>query len=170
VDESTELTRALRSVLRHTDPASEPRRLVAGALLIEEVQRHQRAREWLLQRVRGYLAGDGNGWEPEATLAERAEQVLRAAGGPMNYRDIAAEIERRGFRHAQRPKRPNQLAESVWTALKSDPRFVKVARGVWDVAGTDSGNGLGELDVDRSASRITAARPGADVERAALRA
>jgi hypothetical protein len=52
----------------------------------------------------------------------------------MRYREIAAIIRSRGFRHARTPKNPEkQLADSVWTAMYEDPRFTKVGRGIFDL-------------------------------------
>ena len=79
--------------------------------------------------------GDVGVAEIGMTLADRAYDVLRDEGSAMRYREIAAVVKSRGFRHSREPKNPEkQLADSVWTAMYEDSRFTKVGRGVFDLS------------------------------------
>lgn len=124
-------------MLATLDVATAPRRYADGALLLEAVQEHEHRTARLEAQVLAFATGSEppsvNGNKP---LADWAYEVLQDSAGPMRYREIAAEIRGRGFRHARQPKNGDaQLADSVWSAMYEDPgRFVKVGRGIWDLA------------------------------------
>ncbi|HEX5308681.1 MAG TPA: HTH domain-containing protein [Solirubrobacteraceae bacterium] len=124
--------------------AQEPGKVAQGAMLLEEIQEHERKGEQLTRRVSAFLAGDTSSATTNGSksLADWAEEVLKDSAGPMRYREIAAEIRGRGFQHARTPKSPDQLADSVWSAMYEDPkkRFVKVGRGIWDLVQRNSAN------------------------------
>jgi hypothetical protein len=129
------LSDELTEILGNLDVTKDPRRVASGALLLEEVQRHEAERERLTKRVRDYVANKGSAQNGNPqSLADWAESVLRDADGPMPYREIAAVIRSRGFEHSRQPKNPEQLRDSVWSAMFEDDRFVKVGRGIWDLA------------------------------------
>jgi hypothetical protein len=128
----------LLEALDGIEVAAAPRRFADGALLLEEVQELEQRTARLEGQVRAFVADDAslpaNG---HRSLADWAYEVLKDSSGPMRYREIAAEIRGRGFRHARQPKHGEaQLADSVWSAMYEDPgkRFVKVGRGIWDLA------------------------------------
>jgi hypothetical protein len=134
------LTHALTAI----DVAQEPRRVAQGATLLEQVQAHEQREAQLSAQVEEFLAGRSETVPvDQKPLADWAEEVLLDSRGPMRYREIAAEIRSRGFRHAREPKWPNQLADSVWSAMYEDSkkRFVKVGRGIWDLSARASSNG-----------------------------
>jgi hypothetical protein len=132
------LTDRLVEALEALEVAAAPRRVADGALLLEAVQKHEQRTKQLEAQVLAFVAGGSP--EPvddHKPLAEWAYEVLRDSAGPMRYREIAAEIRGRGFRHARQPKSGDaQLADSVWSAMYEDPRkrFVKVGRGIWDLS------------------------------------
>jgi hypothetical protein len=129
----------LADALKAIDVTKEPRRVAQGAMLLESVQEHEQKTARLAAQVEEFLAGktrdaSANGHKP---LADWAFEVLSDSAGPMRYREIAAEIRGRGFRHAREPKYGEaQLPDSVWSAMHEDPkkRFTKVGRGVWDLS------------------------------------
>ncbi len=129
-----EIRTALLAAVKNVDMDDDPARLEAGARLLGEVKEAAREQDLLAERVRLYIEESEAG-RPVATksLADWAEEVLLSSDGARRYREIAAEIRARGFRHARVPKSPDQLADSVWTAMYEDPRFVKVGRGIWDL-------------------------------------
>jgi hypothetical protein len=131
------LTRELKTL----DVTKEPGRVAAGALLLEELQEHERQGQRLVQRVSDFLARSTEAASDGRSLADRAAEVLRDAGKPMRYREIAAEIRGRGFQHSRQPKNPDQLADSTWSAMFEDPakRFIKVGRGIWDLSERNQG-------------------------------
>lgn len=142
----TNLSAHLVHALDKMNLAQEPGKVAQGALLLEEIQVHERKGEQLAGRVSAFLAGDTPAptTHGSKSLADWAKEVLEDAAGPMRYREIAAEIRGRGFQHTRTPKSPDQLADSVWSAMYEDPkkRFVKVGRGIWDLArrnGEDGG-------------------------------
>jgi HB1, ASXL, restriction endonuclease HTH domain len=120
--------------IRGLDVAKEPRRVAQAAMLLEDLQesttRTQRLEAQAIETMESQSSGAA---AVHRSLADWAEEVLREAGTPMRYREIAAEIRGRGFRHAQEPKNPDQLADSVWSAMYDDSRkrFAKVGRGIW---------------------------------------
>jgi hypothetical protein len=138
----TNAAERLANDLKGLDVTSEPGRVATGAALLEQIQEHDRQGDRLLQQVRDYLS-DKSDREDDRSLADRAAEVLADNGEPMRYREIAAEIRGRGFKHAYTPKNPNQLADSVWSAMYEDraKRFVKVGRGIWDLASRQNGSG-----------------------------
>lgn len=131
-----QLSERLARALSQIDIASEPLKLARGATLLEQVQRFEQEHSRLERQVDDFLANRG---APRVmshkSLADWAYEVLRDNPGPMRYREIAAEIRGRGFQHAHEPKSPNQLSDSVWSAMYEDSkqRFVKVGRGIWDL-------------------------------------
>jgi hypothetical protein len=133
----------LTQELMGLDITKSPGRVAAGAALLEQIQEHDRQGERLLRQVADFLSGTSE-HEDGRSLADRAEEVLINNGGPMRYREIAAEIRGRGFKHAHTPKNPNQLADSTWSAMYEDSRFVKVGRGIWDLASRQNGSSSGK--------------------------
>jgi len=133
------LTERLIEGLKSIDVASAPRRLAQGAMLLEAVQQHDTRGARLTAQVAAFLAGvdERPAAEEQKPLSDWAYEVLRDHGAPMRYREIAAEIRGRGFRHAREPKHGDaQLPDSVWSAMYEDPqkRFRKVGRGIWDLS------------------------------------
>jgi len=135
----------LVAALGRLDVAEAPRRFADGALLLEAVQDLEQRQVRLEAQVLAFVANEGTLPTPaHKTLADWAWEVLRDSAGPMQYREIAAEIRGRGFRHAREPKHGDaQLPDSVWSAMYEDPqrRFVKVGRGVWDLVERASAGG-----------------------------
>jgi hypothetical protein len=132
------LSETLAKALVGIDVVAEPRRVAQGATLLEQVQKLEQEQRRLSVLVDAFVGGGGtssSASEGYKSLADRAFEVLRDNPGPMPYREIAAEIRGRGFQHAHQPKSPNQLSDSVWSAMYEDSqkRFVKVGRGIWDL-------------------------------------
>lgn len=140
----TNISAHLVHALAKMNLAQEPGKVAQGALLLEEIQEHERKGEQLARRVSTFLAADTPAptTHGSKSLADWADEVLEDGTGPMRYREIAAEIRGRGFQHARTPKSPDQLADSVWSAMYEDPnkRFVKVGRGIWDLARRNGAN------------------------------
>lgn len=131
------LGRRLKVLIQTTDLAENPLLVSDGARLLSEVQRWEEQGEALEKRVEALerSGSDSDVAELGKSLADRAFDVLRDEGKAMRYREIAAIVRSRGFRHAREPKNPEkQLADSVWTAMYEDPRFTKVGRGVFDLS------------------------------------
>ena len=140
----TNLSVQLVNSLAKVNLTEEPGKVAQGALLLEEIQEHERRTQQLARRVSAFVLGDTPAQTTSGpkSLADWAEEVLKDNSGSMRYREIAAEIRGRGFQHARTPKSPDQLADSVWSAMYEDPRrFVKVGRGVWDLAWRYGANG-----------------------------
>lgn len=131
----TDLSTRLKNLISRTDVAAEPMRVSTAAKLLAEVQRWESQGESLRRQVAALEDSDGSpDSELGMSLADRAFEVLKDEGAAMRYREIAAVIKSRGFRHAREPKNPEkQLSDSVWTAMHEDPRFVKVGRGIFDL-------------------------------------
>jgi hypothetical protein len=136
-NQMTDTVRAFAQWINGLDVAKEPRRVAKAATILDELQGSQdrlRRLEMQAEVMRGQSASPA---DVHKSLADWAEEVLLDAGAPMRYREIAAEIRGRGFQHAQQPKNPDQLADSVWSAMYDDPkrRFTKVGRGIWGLSG-----------------------------------
>jgi HB1/ASXL restriction endonuclease-like protein with HTH domain len=118
------------------DVRREAARVALGARLLLQYQEKTQELAHVVAQINAFLGDGGRPVEEVKSLADWAEEVLVESGGPRRYREIASEIHGRGFRHARTPKSPDQLADSVWTAMYDDSkkRFVKVGRGVWDLA------------------------------------
>jgi hypothetical protein len=131
------LSERLKDMIQATDVDKNPLLIADSARLLSEVQDWEATGVALEKRVGGL---ERSGGAPDAvdltrSLADRAYEVLLEEGQAMRYREIAAAIKARGFRHAREPKNPEkQLADSVWTAMYEDDRFTKVGRGVFDLA------------------------------------
>lgn len=131
------LSQRLKKLVRITDVDVSPLLVADSARLLSEVQRWEEQGASLEKRVAALerSGGDADAAELGKSLADRAFDVLRDEGRAMRYREIAAVIRSRGFRHAREPKNPEkQLADSVWTAMYEDSRFTKVGRGVFDLS------------------------------------
>ena len=116
------------------DVAANPRRVEEGARLLGQLQEATREQERLAAHAERFIAGTEARLEAShKSIADWAEEVLLASEGPRRYREIAAEIRARGFQHARAPKSPDQLADSVWSAMYEDERFIKVGRGIWEL-------------------------------------
>lgn len=102
------------------------------------------------QRLAGLL---GEGPRPGKTLAEFAEEGLRQAGGPVHRQELARIVEALGFRHSRSPKNPQQLEHSLGALVSRDPRFVRVGRGLFDLAERVKGR---DEDKSRNSPAITA--------------
>jgi len=128
--------RRLAAAINATDVVKLPDRVAEGARLLSQYQAKRLELERVAVQVEAFLADRGGRDGAGKSLADWAEEVLLDSDGPRRYREIAAEIHGRGFRHARTPKSPDQLGDSVWTAMYEDgrKRFVKVGRGVWDLA------------------------------------
>jgi hypothetical protein len=131
------LKHRLEVLIKTTDLGENPLLVSDGARLLAEVQRWEAQGESFEKRVAALerSGGDADVAELGKSLADRAYDVLRDEGKAMRYREIAAVVRSRGFRHAREPKNPEkQLADSVWTAMYEDDRFTKVGRGVFDLS------------------------------------
>jgi hypothetical protein len=123
--------------IKGLDVAKEPRRVAQAATILDELQESRdklrRLEAQAVQTINGQGADIANAHK---SLSDWAYEVLLEIGKPMRYREIAADIRGRGFQHAQEPKNPDQLADSVWSAMYDDAqkRFVKVGRGIWGLA------------------------------------
>ncbi len=131
----TRLSTRLRTFVEAANLEKDPLLVSDGARLLAEVQQWEGKGEQLLQKAVALehkaTSLEGEGYR---SLADRAHEVLLDEGGPMPYREIAAAIRARGFKHAREPKNPaKQLADSVWTAMHEDARFRKVGRGIFDL-------------------------------------
>ncbi len=129
------LSTRLRTFVEAADLERDPLLVSDGARLLAEAQQWEEKGEQLLHRA---VALERKASSPEEaghrSLADRAHEVLLDEGSPMPYREIAAAIRARGFKHAREPKNPaKQLADSVWTAMHQDTRFTKVGRGIFDL-------------------------------------
>jgi hypothetical protein len=132
---ANQLSLRLKALIEAADLERDPLLISNGARLLAEVQQWEEKGERLLQRLAAFehTATSSGDSRPES-LADRAYEVLLDDGGPMPYREIAAAIKARGFKHAHEPKNPEkQLGDSVWTAMYEDARFTKVGRGVFDL-------------------------------------
>lgn len=130
------LSTRLQTLVEAADLEKDPLLVSDGARLLSDVQQWESKGEQLLQRVIGLerKAASTSGETRSLSLADRAYEVLLDDEGPMPYREIAAAIKARGFRHTREPKNPEkQLADSVWTAMHEDTRFTKVGRGIFDL-------------------------------------
>lgn len=133
-----EIRTKLAELLKNLDVTEDPRRMADGALLMAAAQEHERNGARLKAQIGEFIKGESptalvDGHKP---LADWAYEVLQDSPGPMPYREVAAEIRGRGFKHARQPKYGDaQLPDSVWSAMHEDPkkRFVKVGRGIWDL-------------------------------------
>lgn len=129
------LSKRLKALIARTDIEKDPMLVSNSARVLSEVQQWEEKGESLQRRVTALeqsavAAGDG----PPVSLADWAYEVLLDEGVAMPYREIAAVIKSRGFKHAREPKNPEkQLADSVWTAMHEDDRFTKVGRGIFDL-------------------------------------
>lgn len=131
------LTQRLKLLIHETDVEATPLLVADGARLLSEVQNWEATGESLEKRVDALerSSGDSETVDLGGSLADRAFEVLTDEGKAMRYREIAAVIKSRGFRHAREPKNPEkQLSDSVWTAMYEDNRFKKVGRGIFDLA------------------------------------
>jgi hypothetical protein len=131
------LTQRLKILIHETDIEAAPLLVADAARLLSEVQSWKATGESLEKRVDALERSDGsaNAVDLGGSLADRAFEVLTDEGKAMRYREIAAVIKSRGFRHAREPKNPEkQLSDSVWTAMYEDNRFTKVGRGIFDLA------------------------------------
>lgn len=131
------LSERITALVQATDIERNPLLVAEGARLLSEVQGWEATGRSLEKRVEGLERSEsvpGTG-ALNKSLADRAYEVLLDEGEAMRYREIAAAIKSRGFRHAREPKNPEkQLADSVWTAMYEDRRrFTKVGRGVFDL-------------------------------------
>jgi hypothetical protein len=130
------LSSRIKALVAETDIEENPLLVADGARLLSEVQRWEEQGVALERRTD---ALERSGKSPDdadrgKSLADRAFEVLLDEGRAMPYREIAAVIRSRGFRHAREPKNPEkQLADSVWSAMYEDSRFTKVGRGIFDL-------------------------------------
>ena len=130
------LSERLTKLIKSTDVEANPLIVAEGARLLAEAQELEHKEMRLTKRVDALEASPESYGEPgtHKSLAEWAYEVLSESDEPMRYRHIAVAIKERGFRHASKPKHPEkQLADSVWTAMYEDDRFVKVGRGIFDL-------------------------------------
>jgi hypothetical protein len=132
-----ELSDRLTRLIQETDLARRPLLISDGARLLSEVQDWEAKGERLNRRLAALekSALDPNApGEAPTSLADWAYAILLDEGAAMPYREIAAAIKARGFRHAREPKNPErQLADSVWSAMHLDDRFTKVGRGIFEL-------------------------------------
>ena len=130
------LSDRLRRLIQETDLDVNPLLVSDGARLLSEVQQWEEKGRRLEIRLAALERSTESSisLDKGKSLADWAYEVLIDHGGPMPYREIAAVIRSRGFKHAREPKNPEkQLADSVWTAMYEDDRFTKVGRGVFDL-------------------------------------
>jgi hypothetical protein len=129
------LTRQLTELIEKTDVKADPMRVSEAARLLSEAQQLEERTDRLRKRIDALMSS--NGKDPalgSKSLADWAYEVLSDHREPMRYREIAAVIKERGFKHSRQPKHPEkQLADSVWTAMYEDSRFTKVGRGIFDL-------------------------------------
>jgi HB1/ASXL restriction endonuclease-like protein with HTH domain len=131
------LSDRLKALIEGTKVETNPLLVADGARLLSEVQQWEEKGERLQKRV---SALEQSASAPDSavgpkSLADWAYEVLLDEGTAMPYREIAAIIKSRGFKHARVPKNPErQLADSVWSAMYEDERFTKVGRGIFDLA------------------------------------
>jgi hypothetical protein len=128
------LSKQLARAIAALDVEANPRRVEEGARLLRELQAATREQERLAAHAEAFIAGTALRVAPRhKSLADWAEEVLLASPGPRRYREIAAEIRASGFQHTRTPKSPDQLSDSVWSAMYEDDRFVRVGRGIWEL-------------------------------------
>jgi hypothetical protein len=130
------LSDQLRALIQQTDLDENPLLVSDGARLLSEVQQWEERGQRLELRLAALERSTENAAAIEygKSLADWAFEVLIDRGGPIPYREIAAVIRSRGFKHAREPKNPEkQLGDSVWTAMHEDDRFTKVGRGIFDL-------------------------------------
>jgi hypothetical protein len=131
-----ELRVRLARAISALDVSANPQRVERGARLLGELQAVMRQHASVAADAERFITGtDLRLRASNKSLADWAEEVLLTSDGPRRYREIAAEIRALGFQHAREPKSPDQLADSVWSAMYEDSkRFIKVGRGIWDLA------------------------------------
>jgi hypothetical protein len=125
----------LKKLIDSTDLDKDPLLVSNGARLLSEVQQWEAKGNNLRKRVDDLESSSSSrpGTGP-TSLADWAYEVLLDEGVAMPYREIAAAIRSRGFKHAREPKNPErQLSDSVWSAMYEDDRFAKVGRGIFDL-------------------------------------
>lgn len=104
------------------------------------VARLRQVESYLAEKLRGQNVSAAaseqqavtNGVEHDLTQAAAAEHVLRETGRPLNTNDLVEAIVRRGLyrEHGDR----KQLINSIYSAMRRSPRFVKSGRGIWSLA------------------------------------
>lgn len=132
-----ELSERLKTLIKEADIDKSPLLVADGARLLSEVHDWEERGERLRRRVEALERSSTSAAlaTTPRTLADWAHEILLDEGVPMPYREIAAVIKSRGFKHSREPKNPEkQLADSVWTAMYEDKRFTKVGRGIFDLA------------------------------------
>jgi HB1/ASXL restriction endonuclease-like protein with HTH domain len=128
------LSDRLKKLIESTSLDDDPLLVSNSAKLLAEVQHWEARGNHLKRRVEALESSTESRVGPKS-LADWAYEVLQDEGAAMPYREIAAAIKTRGFKHAREPKNPErQLSDSVWTAMYEDERFTKVGRGVFDLA------------------------------------
>jgi hypothetical protein len=130
------LSARLKKLIATADVDTNPMLVSDSAKVLAEVQQWEEKGERLDNRVKALeqSARLPDGEATPSSLADWAYEVLLDEGVAMRYREIAAVIKSRGFKHAREPKNPEkQLADSVWTAMYEDDRFTKVGRGIFDL-------------------------------------
>jgi hypothetical protein len=68
------------------------------------------------------------------TLGDYAAHTLRSSSGPLGTKEWAEGIRQLGYEPQKTPRNPNQLEQSLSALPHHDHRFVRVARGVYDLA------------------------------------
>jgi hypothetical protein len=130
------LSSRLKALIADANVDENPMLVSDSAKVLAEVQQWEERGERLENRVKA-LERSARIPDEDAvpsSLADWAYEVLLEEGVPTRYREIAAMIKARGFKHAREPKNPEkQLADSVWTAMYEDDRFTKVGRGIFDL-------------------------------------
>jgi hypothetical protein len=128
------LTERLKHLIARTSLDDDPLLISNGAKLLAEVRQWEAKGKHLRKRVEALESSSADSGSEPKSLADWAYEVLLNEGTPMRYREIAAAIKARGFKHAREPKNPErQLSDSVWSAMYEDDRFTKVGRGVFDL-------------------------------------
>jgi hypothetical protein len=134
------LLEKLGDYVKEHDPATDPRYATVAGLLAEaatEAQRHGQALAQLSERTDQILRSG-----PTQVVhrhfhrqSDWCADILARSPGPRRYGDIAKQMYAEGYRHAVTVKNPDrQLSDSIWVAMNEDDRFVKVGRGIFDLA------------------------------------
>jgi hypothetical protein len=134
------LLERLGDYIKAHDPVADPRYAQVAGLLAEaatEAQRHGQTLTQLSDRADQLLQAASAAVVARHfdTQSDWCEDILKRSEGPRRYGDIADQMYAEGYRHAVTVKNPDrQLKDSIWVAMDEDDRFLKVGRGVFDLA------------------------------------
>lgn len=136
----TALLEQLGDYVKEHDPATDPKYAQVAGLLAEagtEAQRHGQTLTQLSERADELLRAAAAAVIERyfETQADWCEDILKRSTGPRRCGDIADQMYEEGYRHAVTLRNPDrQLKDSIWVAMNEDDRFVKVGRGIFDLA------------------------------------